>query len=314
MAYSTPVSPIKTTENPRKSLEASILSQLNQRSNQRGWQQLFGHFLILAVSGFAWLMPTSPLWIRLPALVLYGFSLASCFAPLHECSHRTAFANNRLNDIVAWWVGVLSFYNSTFYRRFHKWHHRFTQISGLDPELEDLPINTIRDYALTVSGFHWWMGKFNGHFKVAVGNLENCPYIPETARLEVIRSTRLQLMIYGVTGVFAIALGHPFFPALAWLLPLAIGQPILRMILLAEHHGCSQDSNPKTNTRTTLTLFPLRFLLWNLPFHGEHHLYPSIPFHQLPHAHQHLKPLFAHVESGYLKVNRDLIAAIGATR
>ncbi|WP_409881369.1 MULTISPECIES: hypothetical protein [unclassified Nostoc] len=39
--------------------------------------------------------------VAIPALVIYGFSLASIFAPMYECFHRTAFANNRLNDAVA---------------------------------------------------------------------------------------------------------------------------------------------------------------------------------------------------------------------
>jgi fatty acid desaturase len=79
----------------------------------------------------------------------------------------------------------------------------------------------------------------------------------------------------------------------------------------------NQPSNLKgsrqlTNTRTTLTLWPLQFLMWNMPFHAEHHLYPSIPFHALLVAHQPLKQYFAHRERGYVQVNRDIIARLGA--
>jgi len=49
------------------------------------------------------------------------------FAPLHENSHRTAFANNRIGDAVSRLAGLLSFYNSTFYRQYHKWQHRYAQ-------------------------------------------------------------------------------------------------------------------------------------------------------------------------------------------
>ena len=59
-------------------------------------------------------------------VVVSGIGLATCFAPLHECGHRTAFRSKRLNDGVAWLMGLLSFYNSTFYRRYHQWHHRYT--------------------------------------------------------------------------------------------------------------------------------------------------------------------------------------------
>src|SRR5262245_47683798 len=33
-----------------------------------------------------------------------------------------------------------------------------------------------------------------------------------------------------------------------------------------------------TNTRTILTSWPIPFLMWNMPYHVEHHLYPSIPY------------------------------------
>jgi fatty acid desaturase len=92
-----------------------------------------------------------------------------------------------------------------------------------------------------------------------------------------------------------------------WLLPLAVGQPILRFILLAEHTGCSNNDNPLTNTRTTLTWFSL--MVWNIPFHAEHHLYPSIPFHALPQAHQQLKEHLTVVDRGYVKVHQEIRAS-----
>ena len=36
---------------------------------------------------------------------------------------------------------------------------------------------------------------------------------------------------------------------------------------------------------TTLTSGLVRLLMWNMPYHAEHHLYPSIPFHRLADAH-----------------------------
>lgn len=90
-----------------------------------------------------------------------------------------------------------------------------------------------------------------------------------------------------------------------------MGEPILRFILLAEHTGCTLDNNPFTNTRTTLTLWPVRFFMWNMPFHADHHLYPSIHFHALPTAHQQLKKYFTHIDPGYTKVNQDIVAKLG---
>jgi fatty acid desaturase len=204
-------------------------------------------------------------------------------------------------------AGVLSLYNSAFFRRYHKWHHRFAQDPEKDPELSDPIPQTIGGYLLTISGLPWWWGKLKTHTRVALGQLDSYPFIPESARTEVIHSTRLQLAVYAIAILISILAQQPW-AIQYWLLPLFVGQPFLRCILLAEHTGCSRDRHPFTNTRSTRTLFPLQFLMWNMPFHAEHHYYPSIPFHQLPMAHQQLKPHLTHVGSGYVKVNYDIVA------
>jgi fatty acid desaturase len=296
--------------NPAQLLSVSELNDLNLRSNFRGWLQLTIHLGILAGSGYLWAVTASRLleiwYLAFPALILYGFSLAALFAPLHECVHRTAFANQSLNDAVGWFAGLLSFYNSTFYRRYHKWHHRYTQIPGKDPELEDPKPTHLPQYLMELSGFPWWVGKLKGHFRLAIGQLQDCPYISEAARPGVIRSARLQLLVYAIAIALSVFFWQPWF-WLYWLLPLAVGQPILRAILLAEHTGCSTDDNPLTNTRTTLTLWPIRLLMWNMPFHAEHHLYASIPFHALPTAHQKLSSHLSYLAPGYLQIHWQIL-------
>lgn len=295
------------TANPRQILGIEGLALLNARSNWKGLLRLASHLLLLAASGYLW--GHSPLWLALPSLLVYGASLAFLFCAMHECCHRTAFRSRHLNDAAAWVAGLLSFYNSTFYRRYHKWHHRYTQIAGKDPELEDPKPQSWRQYLWQLSGLPWWWGKLQGHTKVALGRLEGYYFLPKESRAQVIRSMRVQLVVYGMVALTSGLLGHPEFTLLYWALPLAVGQPLLRFVLLAEHTGCRDADNPLTNTRTTLTLWPLRFLMWNMPFHAEHHLYPSIPFHALPQAHGRLRSHFAQVDDGYWAVGRSIAAA-----
>ncbi|MEO0350413.1 MAG: fatty acid desaturase [Cyanobacteria bacterium P01_A01_bin.15] len=291
---------------PHKILAVKELKTLNTRSDAAGFVRLALHLAVLGASGFLWGNVSG--WLRLPALLIYGIGLAMMFCPTHECVHRTAFANPKVNDFVAWWAGFLSFYNSTFYRYYHKWHHRYTQIAGKDPELDDPKPEDWGQYLWRMSGIPWWRDKIAGHVKVALGNVDGCYYLPKSSHADVIRSTRLQLGAYIVMGLVAAALGHPWFIVTYWLLPLAVGQPVLRFVLIAEHMDCSDDNNPLTNTRTTLTLWPVRFLMWNMPYHAEHHMYPSIPFHALPTAHQSLKEYWGQLDMGYVRVNRDIVA------
>jgi fatty acid desaturase len=294
-------------QNPHRILSTDELNLLNQRSNWKGLVQFAGHLAIMGLSGYLWIKNFGNWWLAIPALIIYGSTFATMFAPFHECNHRTAFANNRLNDAVGWFCGLLSLYNSSFYRHYHKWHHLYTNIPGKDPELTDLIPSSLGEYLLVISGLPWWQGKISTYFPIAFGQFDDCPFIPEAARREVTRSVRLQFAIYGIAIAFSIAAGQPWFLQY-WLFPLVVGQPILRLILLAEHTGCNLDNNFLANTRTTLTLFPIRFLMWNMPFHAEHHLYPSIPFHALPVAHEKLRSHFKHVCSDYVSVHRNIIA------
>ncbi|MEO0541804.1 MAG: fatty acid desaturase [Cyanobacteria bacterium P01_A01_bin.105] len=264
------------------------------------------HLSVLLTSGYLW--ATAPLWAAIPALWVYGIGFALMFCTMHECAHRTAFASVKVNDAIARLAGFLSLYNATFYRRYHKWHHRYTQIDGKDPELGDPKPKNKWQYLWQLTGLPWWWGKLVGHRKVALGQLDDCYFLPAAAHGKVVRSTRIQLGLYGAIAVLSTLLGHPAFLFTYWLLPLAIGQPVLRFILLAEHGGCTYNANPLTNTRTTLTLWPLRFLMWNMPYHAEHHLYPSIPFHALPAAHRSLKPHLQQVDPGYVNVHRNFVA------
>ena len=292
-------------------IEASRLAQLNRRSDAAGWRQLLAHGALIAGSAAVWWQASLPWPLRLVALGLLGLGLAFSFCAMHECAHRTAFASRSVSDAVAWWAGVLSFYNADFYRRYHQWHHRFTHQPGLDPELEDPAPSSLAAYLLELSGAGWWLGKLRGHWRGLAGDFRGCPYIPAEAAAQVRDSIRRQFAVYGVLLLASIPAANGLL-LWGWLLPLAVGQPLLRFVLLAEHGGCATSPDGHENTRTTLTLAPLRWLMWNMPFHTEHHLYPSLPFHALAAAHRELAPQLRHLDPGYLAVHRGFLRDLSA--
>jgi fatty acid desaturase len=135
------------------------------------------------------------------------------------------------------------------------------------------------------------------------------PFIPEQARNGVAWSARAQVGVYLAVAAASIATDSTW-ALWYWLVPALLGQPFLRLLLIVEHTGCSQDANGLTNTRTTLASWPVRFLMWNMPYHAEHHLYPSIPFFQLPQAHRELRERFAHVAPSYPAANLEVIRGL----
>jgi len=290
-------------------IERQALAELNTLRDGPGWIRLASHLLTIGLGGVLWRLDSLPLVLRLAGLVISGIGLATCFAPLHECGHRTVFRGKQLNDAVAWWMGLLSFYNADFYRRYHQWHHRYTHQPGLDPELEDPVPTTLAAYLREVSGWNWWTGKLRGHARLLWGDLGQVPYLSPEIIPQVRRSIRLQFGVYGVLAALSLIAANGFL-LWSWLLPLAIGQPFLRLLLLAEHSGCAYSDDGLTNTRTTLTTAPVRWLMWNMPFHAEHHLYPSLPFHRLSDAHALLRVKLAFVQPGYARWNAGFVRTL----
>jgi fatty acid desaturase len=287
------------------------LARLNRLSNGPATRRLISHLATVVAGGAVWGQAPWPLPVRLLGLLICGVGLASCFAGLHECCHRTAFRNRRANDVAAWLLGLLSFYNATAYRRYHQWHHRYTHQPGLDPELDDPVPTSLGAYLLELSGWHWWRGKLRSYAQLLWGDLSAVPYLSPELIPTVRRSVWLQWGVYLALAVLSLGWAHGFLLRF-WLLPLAVGQPLLRFVLLAEHSGCSFSADGTRNTRTTSTMAPLRWLMWNMPFHAEHHLYTSLPFHALPEAHRVLAPQLHHVDRGYLRVHRSLLANLPA--
>jgi len=99
-----------------------------------------------------------------------------------------------------------------------------------------------------------------------------------------------------------------------WLIPLLLGFPFLRIYLLAEHAGCAFVPNMLANTRTTLTNRLVCFIAWNMPYHIEHHVFPTVPFHRLPHFHKRIREYSYHVENGYLAFARQYVEDISQAR
>jgi fatty acid desaturase len=293
---------------PRGILPTPALLRLSQRSNLRGALQTGAHLACLSATALlVWVC--LPYWyLLIPAMALHGVTIVTMFAPMHECVHRTAFASRRLNDVVGWVAGVLSFYNSTFYRHYHAWHHRYTQDPVRDPELIYPKAASRRQYVTEISGLNFWLRRAIDYPLLALGRAKLLPFVPPNARRSIAVSMSMQLLIY-MAGLLSVALGHRA-AVYFWFLPAVLAQPFLRALLIVEHSGCSKDGNGLTNTRTTLAGFPIRLLMWNMPYHAEHHLYPAVPFHLLPALHREIGHRLAQVAPSYVAANLAVIRSL----
>jgi fatty acid desaturase len=281
------------------------LRVLYARSDMQGAWRTLAHAALLAVGVLLIHLARGQWWLP-AALLVQGLFLVSLFAAMHEAVHYSAFRNRRLNEVVAWLAGLGILFNATYYRQFHFVHHRYTQDPERDPELITAPVPRSRgDFLWRTSALPYWMARLANLIALCRGRFTGLDFIPVTARPEIVRSVRAMLVVLAGLAAASIALRTGAL-LWYWLLPLAFGLPFLRLYLLTEHTGCTEDDNALTNTRTTISVWPVRFLMWNLPYHAEHHLYPGIPFHQLPAAHRCLQPHLRVVARGYTNTVRTL--------
>jgi fatty acid desaturase len=285
------------------SLDPKERRALVELSDAEGLRRLLGHFAAIAISG-AWIFLAGPFWLGV--LVLHGILLVFLFTPLHETSHRTPFKTNWINSVVGHICGFLLFLPANWFRYFHLAHHRHTQVPGKDPELESPKPVGWADYALHISGLPVWVSQAKALFSNATGRRGD-HFVPRNRRPLVTNEARAYLA--GYVGVAAISLWLQTHALLhLWLIPILLGQPFLRLFLLAEHSQCAFVANMFENTRTTYTNRIIRTLAWNMPYHAEHHSYPGVPFHKLPKLNRLVAPHLRAAADGYASFNREYVA------
>jgi fatty acid desaturase len=290
-------------------LPAETLKALYQRSDAAGLLRFAIHVALLLGGGWLIHLAWGTWWLA-PAWLLQGILVMAMFAPMHESVHYTAFKSRRLNDLAAFLSAAAIFNIGTYYRHFHLAHHRYTQDPARDPELIAQPEpKTIGDYLWRISAIPFWTTRLYQIARFPFGKVDGLDFIHPSAWPEIVRSARVQVLFYAAIAGISVVTGS-WIAVTCWLVPALFGAPLLRAYLVVEHNGCTHDDNGFTNTRTTLTNPLVRLIMWNMPFHAEHHLLPNIPFHRLPDAHQALRAHMKVVTPGYIEANRQVIAGL----
>jgi len=283
------------------------LRPLMARSNKPAVRQIFGLVLALIGAGMlVWAARDS--WLVWPAMFTMGLVWVHLFAAQHECAHRTAFRSMRANNWLAWVCGALIMVPALHFRYEHTAHHTHTNLIGQDSELIPMPA-TFPAYFWYLSGLPYWASNGLGLLRRSIGKLtgEEIGFIPTAWRSRVILESRVLLLLYAACGV-AIATGaHALL--FYWVIPLLLGQPVMRFIRMTEHVGCAHERDPARNTRSTRVAWPWQFLAWNMNFHGEHHLSPLVPFHALPALNRLLQGQIP-VRNGYIGGHREIWAGL----
>ncbi len=300
----------------RPLLDLDTLRALQQRRDLPSAVRLFLHLgafglLIAAIVACA----GAPV-LELPLAVALAWVWSGLFAPFHECTHQTAFATPAANRACAWLTGIPFLMSPAVYRTFHFEHHRHTQDPEKDPELLDDP-----RYAGWPTGWRNWLTAATGWglIKLKVRPLLGFCFKPESEwesfarwaphirdRAGLVRECRVLLALW-VAFVIAALL---WIPGGGWLLFAAWFTHVFQGLwIFAEHTGLPHEGSILARTRTVTTNPFVRFWLWNMNYHAEHHAWPGIPWHHLPGAHREIADRLESFVPGYVALHRNVIAA-----
>jgi fatty acid desaturase len=230
------------------------------------------------------------IWMIILAHIAFAPGFCSSFACEHETVHNTAFKSKFWNSLAARLSGLVQIYAPSMFQELHFTHHRYTHVPGKDPEIsfggKPIPssISSLPMYFSWISGLPLFIMKFIMFLGGIFGMPEFFrkavfPFFRPRMRLSMFLDCLLLLAVHGTIITLAILLSPGFWFIYSGIL---FGHCVLSVYLVPEHNGLSHEGNIMEKTRSMQTSNLLRSLMWNMPYHAEHHAYPAVPFHALP--------------------------------
>lgn len=295
--YKTPV--------PRKEMK-----ELMRRTNARGLFQLAGYLTLLGATGYLAYQAIGTVWM-IPAYLVYANLYAMSTALHHETHHGTPFRSRWINATVSWVVGLMVLRESLFDRWQHTGHHTFTEFEEKDPE-----IFTARPpfgpWIMPVAAFVYY-GNLPATVAHALGIETKVmqQHVPEEDRGRVMWSARAFLLVLASIVGLSIYL-RSWVPFMFTIAATSLGTFLPMLYSLTQHVGMKINTFDHRESTRTIYLNPfLRFLYWNMNYHVEHHMYPTVPFHALPKLHGLIKHDLPKVHPGMLSALAEGIPAWG---
>jgi len=292
----------------RTKVDKAVMSALMRKSDAKAFAQVIPQLLLFVVTGtlsyLAFLNVHASNWpwavpLLLLALFVHG-SLSSFFGGIagHELCHKTPFKTQFWNDFFLAIYGFLAWFDPVSYRVSHVKHHQVTVYAGYDGEvvlptgLDWLGIKFILK-ALTVDPLipfkllrTWGYAAFGDSSKSLFFTTDWMEKILPRTKAELRRDHRRWAIIVLVGHL---ALATLFIATGNWILIIIVTLGCQYCIWLQILCGAPQHVGLVPNVpdfrlccRTyTCGWFPA-FIYWNMQYHLEHHMYPAVPFYNLP--------------------------------
>jgi fatty acid desaturase len=287
------------------------LRKLSQRSNLHGLTHV-GLWLFLCVCSGIWVVESWGSWMLLPAVTVYGVLLSFSYAASHECSHGTAFRTRWLNEAIFWITSVI-FMEEALYRRYaHADHHTYTWFNASDPQKPYGNPMTWRQYLQETLLLTFYADAFTRLSRHALGRFsaQESGFLPQAERRRVRFDSLLMLLIYVGLLLWGLLVPSPW-PFVLYFIPRYIGGCVVNLYINTQHMCMGEDiRDHRQTTRSIRCNRAERMLYWNMNYHIEHHLYPSVPFHALARLSASIAHDLPEPAAGVLKTNLLIVRTI----
>jgi Na+-transporting NADH:ubiquinone oxidoreductase subunit F len=270
--------------------------KMRELLQRRDWPALRDTILWFAlIIGSGWaayaLWRAGSWWAAVPFMI-YGILYASTSdSRWHEAGHGTAFKTNWLNDALYEIASFMVMRESTLWRWSHSRHHSDTIIVGRDPEIAVPRPPDILSLILSFFSIRAIPKYFRHVLLHCAGRVapEERTFLPESEYNKVFIRARIVLLIYA--GVISMAIyQHSLLPLMFVGLPTLYGSWLMPIYGYTQHAGLAENVlDHRLNCRTVYMNVVNRYLYWNMNYHLEHHMFPLVPYHNLPKLHEIVK-------------------------
>lgn len=285
------------------------LKELIKRSDLKGLLHTIAFFAVLIGLGILAYHAIGTAWM-IPAFFAYGTVYCFLNHLMHETHHRTVFKSVWLNELVHWIAGFAHGAEPIYDRWGHAQHHTYTYMIGDDPEVitprpADIPS---------------LLGKFFGIGIIKPGPIINHAFgiippadknlVPESDWKVMIWSSRLWLLGYALIIASCFVFGT-ILPLIYTLFARFYGAFIPTLLNNTQHVGLEQNVYDHRLICRNVRVDPITsFLYWNMQYHTEHHMFPTIPFHALRKLNKKIKHQLPPMYPSVWHVYREIIPTI----
>lgn len=306
----------------KRMISARRMGELQQRADGPSLRRLLSQTAAYFGSATALVVLDDP-WLIASALLASTLCHFAFFGLLHEACHRTLFVRKPLNLVAAWVAALGQPMAPALMQAFHFEHHRHTHQRERDPELAGMSFMvrwpTGLMWVVTLSGLPIVFARLAWTTFAAIvppGAVWNrvLPFVRPQQRRVVARQSRALALVHGGAMAAAVLWVPEIWRIYA---ALVLGHALLSLYITCEHRGLDEQGSILERTRSLIVPSWVRWLLWNMPYHAEHHGWPAVPWHNLPALHEEVREQLVHRVSPrhlYAHSGREVAAAATADR